>query len=85
MKVDIPAVISMLEGSCLSLGVALDAQGAEEEDMTAEDCAVLDQAIMNCDRCGWWYETGEMNTDGGDTLCGDCAEAAAKEGAGGRA
>ena len=78
--IDVVALIKRLEGSCLSLEEVLEEQEAEFEDMTAEDCGELDQTIMCCDSCGWWYETSEMNTDGGDTLCEECAKVAGRPG-----
>lgn len=63
-------VADKLLGSVADL---LDYATVEERD-DAEFCAALDQLVMLCDGCGWWCETGEMDTAGAHAICEQCQD-----------
>jgi hypothetical protein len=41
---------------------------------SAEFCAGLDDVTMNCECCGWWVDTDEMENTGLGMYCHDCYE-----------
>jgi hypothetical protein len=65
-------LISNLNGSCNTINEELP-YGMDEEDLTEEDRAVINETIFECDTCGWWYDIEEMNeSEGGENICSDC-------------
>jgi len=64
-------VAAELVGTCQSLENALTCHGLKFEDLTQEDCALLDDNALQCDGCGWWCEPEEMYND---SECTDCHE-----------
>jgi hypothetical protein len=56
-----------LVGSCRDLNTVT----TEFQRNSAEFCAVLDENAGQCDGCGWWFETEELNEA---WQCEDCSE-----------
>lgn len=57
-----------MEQGCADLDVDPDA-------FLDEHCELLDDAIFNCEGCGWWFEQGEMGEDVHHRwVCEDCTE-----------
>ena len=63
-----------LQGTCRSISEILEWYELEESDMDQGDYIILEEMVMLCDHCGWWYETGEVETDDGETICWHCKE-----------
>lgn len=53
-----------LLGSCDS---AVD----EIEELTIEECRELDDIVLLCSGCGWWFEASEVDEE----LCNECRDA----------
>lgn len=72
-------MIDALQGSCMRDPVALSDEYIEEGRMTAEFweqnemeiVRLVDDAIFNCERCGWWCEIGQMSYNE-DNICDNC-------------
>ena len=66
-------VAEILQGSRKGLDDVLQEVFEDEDlDMMQVDLALLrelDDQVMECDGCGWWCETGELDDD---QVCGDC-------------
>lgn len=45
----------------------------EELLQTKEELQEFDQYAFNCDGCGWWCDTEELNNETARNLCNDCA------------
>jgi len=70
---DINDVISFLQGTCKTLNealVALYEVDGDENILTSEDHAVMDNEIFLCDTCNWWFDISEQSEDG--EKCNDC-------------
>lgn len=68
-------VIEHLNGTCLSIEQGCADLDVDPEDFLDQHCHLLDDAIFNCEGCGWWFEQGEMADDPHDRwVCGDCVE-----------
>lgn len=75
---DIYEVIESLQGTCTS-SLAQKCEelfpGTEEDDLTDEDYAAVDDEIFVCAQCGWRCETSEAHEhpeDGDGDVCDDC-------------
>lgn len=67
-------VAEKLIGTCDNLDSRIAevfGEGIGAEDMAIELLELLDDVTMECERCGWWCEAGEMNDD---QHCCDCSE-----------
>lgn len=53
--VDMKKLIMILEGTCMSLNDGLGMIGCCYDDLSLEDLYELDDALFECDGCGWWY------------------------------
>jgi hypothetical protein len=79
-KEKIQEIIDHLQGSCMSLEQGCTECGIEYDDLTNEEetefTAVLDDAIFNCESCGWWYEIGDYAVHNPNALqiCSNCEE-----------
>ncbi len=58
-----------LNGTCLDLNKSLEDRGIEFNQLTVELLSRLDEEVMDCQVCGWWHETHELNDD---QICKDC-------------
>ncbi len=58
-----------LNGTCGDLNKALESRGIEFNQLSVELLGKLDDEVMDCQVCGWWYETHELNDD---QICNDC-------------
>ena len=63
-------LVADLQGTCDTLSERLP-EGVEEDELTPDDLAALDEQIMCCDTCGWWVEMCEISEDGN---CDDCQQ-----------
>lgn len=62
-----------LLGTCKSVDDALCEIFGNDVDLTDFETPLLehlDDQVMCCEECGWWFETGELNDD---QVCTDCA------------
>ena len=59
-------LIEHLQGTCMTLEEGLKNLNLRENEI---DLSQLENWILRCDGCGWWYETG-VNIS--DELCDDC-------------
>ena len=59
-----------LMGTCGDIDEHLP-EGITFDDLTLEDCSLLDDEVMKCDECGWWVESGLINDEG---KCDECVE-----------
>ncbi len=79
MPVSLDAVINdvceFMQGSCKSLGEAIDTFDLDVEEHVLED-ALLSNDVEICVHCHWWHEVCELvyNQDSGGGLCDDCRE-----------
>lgn len=65
-------VAEYLRGTCKSLEDGLQTEFGEDADAMDFDIELLrelDDAVMNCESCNWWVETGEIDDDGNCTDC----------------
>lgn len=60
-----------LLGTCKSLNDVLASRGLIFEELSSENCQVLDDNTVLCEGCGWWIEPEELNEN---QVCGQCAE-----------
>lgn len=60
-------VADELVGGCRDFTDATD--GVDNVDMTPEWLEEFDSLVMNCECCGYWAETDEMD----DGICADCS------------
>ena len=68
-------IVDELLGSCQSLDDVLDGHFIEIDDLSMKDLGYIDDAIFNCDYCGWWCELSEISIDIEDgQVCMDCEE-----------
>ena len=61
-------------GTCKNLDDFLEdefGEGISATDIDIELLRALDDITMECQGCGWWCETGDLN---GDQTCSDCAD-----------
>lgn len=64
-----------LQGTCQSIDTALEWYELYQDDMDLGDWIVLEEMVMLCDTCGWWFETGEMEeSNTGEMICRHCKE-----------
>jgi len=42
-------------------------------DLSLEECRVLDGMALECADCNQWYAANEMREDGGAYICVDCS------------
>lgn len=65
-------ICSDLEGTCKNIeDVVLEATGRELDDLTIGELQEIDNCVMCCETCGWWFSTGEVDEDGN---CEDCQD-----------
>lgn len=72
-KAKMDKVAENLRGTCKSLDEYLGDEFGEGVDIMEFDIELLrhlDDQVMECQGCGWWCETHELNED---QLCDDCA------------
>ncbi len=60
-----------LNGTCGDLNKSLEDRGIEFNDLSVELLSVLDNEVMDCQQCGWWHESHELNDD---QICKDCED-----------
>ncbi len=60
-----------LTGTCNDLNHVLEERGIEFNDISIELLTVLDNEAMDCQLCGWWHESHELNDD---QICKDCED-----------
>lgn len=71
---DVQKIIDTCQGTCTeSLQSALEYHypGMDEDELTGEDHAAIDNEIFMCEGCGWWCEISEAVEDE-DNKCQDC-------------
>jgi len=69
------ALIENTMGTCQSLEYHLEGFGMELDDVSMEELGYIDDAIFNCDCCGWWYELSELCPEIEDgQVCMNCEE-----------
>lgn len=72
-KVEIPnnsmKLAQHLLGTCLGLEEAMEILNLIDEDFNLEE---VDEQIMCCDGCGWWFEAGLVINEDGYNFCPDC-------------
>lgn len=62
----IDEVAHELLGTCKSLESVI----TEEEFLNSKFLQALDEEVLECETCGWWCESGEMDEEGN---CNDCS------------
>lgn len=66
----------LLIGTAMSLdnGIVkiLEEDDASLDNLTREQCDLLDSKVMNCNWCNWWSATEDGGTVGGDWVCFEC-------------
>ena len=67
-------IVDYLEGTCLSLDQALVDHGVTHLLDQMHFLDYLDSHISNCECCGWWVESGEIEDINGTAMCRDCAQ-----------
>ncbi len=60
-----------LRGTCKSLDEVLITFGLSFDGIPQELLGRLDDEVMECQVCGWWYETHDLNDD---QICNECEE-----------
>ncbi len=60
-----------LQGTCGSLDDNLEKRGVDIDLVPAELLDVIDEEVILCETCGWWYESHEVDDDGN---CNECTE-----------
>ena len=68
----IRVIAEALRGTAHSLDDRIEEQfgeGITASDLHIELLRELDDIVMECEGCNWWYETGELDDD---QRCGDC-------------
>lgn len=68
-------VAEALQGTANSLDDELAevfGEGTTATDMAADLLVKLDEVVLECESCGWWCESGEVE----DGECADCQEVA---------
>ncbi len=60
-----------LTGTCQDLNKVLEERGIEFNNISVELLTVLDNETMDCQLCGWWCESHELNDD---QICKDCED-----------
>lgn len=66
-------ICSSLSGTCLnSVEQECENRGISYNDLTLENFDYIDEQIFNCEECGWWCDTSELNDTYGEQLCDDC-------------
>lgn len=69
---DMTRVAERLLGTCNSLDSALEEElGADFADVPIEMLEILDDQVLQCEQCGWWCESSEIDDD---QACEDCRE-----------
>ncbi len=58
-----------LRGTCQSLNEVLEKHGLNFDNISLELLGKLDEEVMECQVCNWWYETHEINDD---QVCNEC-------------
>ena len=71
----IHTIAAELVGTAKSLDETLRQHGLDFEDLSRDDCGVLDDNASLCDICGWWHEPSEMAHEG---TCLECQESDAE-------
>lgn len=61
-----------LIGTCLSIHAEVSDEELDDIQLMSE----LDEIIFECEGCGWWCSTDELNNGGARNLCNDCEEEA---------
>jgi hypothetical protein len=71
--------IAYLNGTCMDMMSAFE--NFFEFDMSELDaqeeitlCGKLDDRIFNCERCGWWYDMGDLADNNDAMICSSCEE-----------
>lgn len=64
----VEAVAEGLRGSCM---YDVDDFATTDEQESVEFLSALDELVLQCDTCGWWCETSDIDEDGN---CIDCNE-----------
>lgn len=64
-------VADELQGSMGTLDSALEEEFGEDPDVDIRLLQELDSITMECENCGWWCETGEIDEN---NVCDDCRE-----------
>lgn len=73
-KARIARVAENLRGTCGVLDDAFVEEFGEDASVSDADILLLhelDGIVMQCEGCGWWCETSDMNDD---LVCADCAD-----------
>ena len=68
-------LIDDLMGTCKSMTGVLATFDLTEDDFIMSDHLAIDHEIFQCDGCGWWCGTEEMNDNpelDGNQVCQDC-------------
>lgn len=68
----IAALAHRLIGTCDSLNAALEEDDKTDDDMTVEDCRLLDALCFECTGCNWWHGISELK-DHEAMMCMECA------------
>lgn len=68
-------IIEDLVGTCLtSVSQEVMDLGLDPDEMTERDWDAIDSEIFECDICGWWCSTDELNDTDNGMICDNCAE-----------
>ncbi len=60
-----------LNGTCGDLMKSLEDRGIEFNQLSIELLSRLDEEVMDCQTCGWWHESHELDDD---QVCKDCKD-----------
>ncbi len=60
-----------LRGTCQSLNNVLEERGIDFDSIPIALLETLDAEVMECQVCGWWHESCELNDD---QICKDCED-----------
>lgn len=67
-KERIEEIIETLAGTCTYIGDVCSIEEMADKDLWAS----IDDAIFECDRCGWWCEISGQSDMDGEMICEDC-------------
>jgi len=67
-------IVNNLQGTCMtSIEMELDKLDIDANELTPENEEYVYDRVRECDDCGWWVETGELElTTDHLQVCGQC-------------
>lgn len=66
-------LIDHISSSCIDLNTGCLDLDLNEDELTAEQHLYIDERIINCSACGWWFEYGDWSEQN-DSVCSNCGE-----------